>query len=483
MEIADLQESQRRMRTPTNRDNPIIEGLSGIPMSSPKPRSDIPVFRPEPRLPPETQMAMAPQSGQLPVTQPPRPQMQVDPNYPVSREMTEEEFNFGNMLREVAPLAVSVVVDNAIKNSDTEKTVELQKARNENQPDPMQIALSGIQEFGVPALQNNGINVDSTFEEDIESGGLTRMAANGGLIEMARGGKLWDPDKTVYRETPSGLQEMMLGDDGRYYTREGQDERGLYYPEEEREEEISKEPDLHPAYKGRYENVGTPRLLVGSNVPWNPNRPVNYTLPGIFPEMKDMPVSPGMLDPRDPLNQQVRGMLRGLPGDKPDPPATDPPLEKPSTYGLTQGEAILKIFQDRYGPDHQPPQDYSYMDTPEYQAEEASNVPFKHGGGLNQLARGGNFRGRVPGDGHGMEDNVFMPIQEGPKQVGTLAVSPKEYVVDAHTMSALGNGNADKGADVMDKVVENVRHQAYGTREQPNEINGLAALRPMTERV
>ena len=225
---------------------------------------------------------MAPQSGQMPVIQQPRPQMPVDPNYPVSREMTEEEFNFGNMLREVAPLALSVVVDKAIEGTATKETIEIQQARNENQPDPMQMAMSGIQQIGVPALQNNGIKVDSTFEEDIENGGLSRMAANGGLIEMSRGG---------------------------------------------------------------------------------------------------------------------------------------------------------------------------------------------------------DFRGRVPGDGHGMEDNVFMPIQEGPKQVGTLAVSPKEYVVDAHTMSALGNGNADKGADVMDKVVENVRHQAYGTIKQPREINGLAALRPMTERV
>ena len=31
-----------------------------------------------------------------------------------------------------------------------------------------------------------------------------------------------------------------------------------------------------------------------------------------------------------------------------------------------------------------------------------------------QLAAGGEFSGRVPGDGHGMEDNVFMPIKEGP---------------------------------------------------------------------
>ena len=104
-------------------------------------------------------------------------------------------------------------------------------------------------------------------------------------------------------------------------------------------------------------------------------------------------------------------------------------------------------------------------------------------GGLIGMAAGGMFEGRVRGDGHGMQDNVFMPIKEEGEQVATLAVSPKEYVVDAHTMSALGNGNADKGADVMDNVVENIREKAYGTDQQPNQINGLAALRPMIERV
>jgi len=105
------------------------------------------------------------------------------------------------------------------------------------------------------------------------------------------------------------------------------------------------------------------------------------------------------------------------------------------------------------------------------------------GGGLMQLAAEGEFQGRVPGDGHGMEDNVYMPIRERNDDVGTLAVSPSEYVVDSYTMAALGNGNADEGADVMDEVVEQVRERAYGNREQPNEINGLDALRPMLERV
>jgi hypothetical protein len=35
----------------------------------------------------------------------------------------------------------------------------------------------------------------------------------------------------------------------------------------------------------------------------------------------------------------------------------------------------------------------------------------------------------------------------------------------------------------MDNVVKNVRKKAYGTMQQPNEINGLAALKPMIERV
>ena len=85
----------------------------------------------------------------------------------------------------------------------------------------------------------------------------------------------------------------------------------------------------------------------------------------------------------------------------------------------------------------------------------------------------------VQGDGHGMQDNVYMPIKEQGNQVGTLAVSPSEYVVDAYTMSALGNGNANAGAKVMDGVVESVRKKAYGTVRQPNEISGLQALKPM----
>ena len=110
-------------------------------------------------------------------------------------------------------------------------------------------------------------------------------------------------------------------------------------------------------------------------------------------------------------------------------------------------------------------------------------VDKKEKGGLINLAAGGEFSGMVPGQGGGMDDNVFMPIKEGNKQVGTLAVSPTEYVVDSYTMAALGDGNPSEGAKVMDGVVKRVRQKAYGTMKQPNEIDGLQALRPMMEGV
>ena len=91
------------------------------------------------------------------------------------------------------------------------------------------------------------------------------------------------------------------------------------------------------------------------------------------------------------------------------------------------------------------------------------------------------FSGMVGGEGTGMEDNVYMPIVEGEQgqQVATLAVSPKEYVVDANTMSLLGNGNPDEGAEVMDQTVKDIRKKATGQTQQQKEIDGLAALNRM----
>ena len=118
-------------------------------------------------------------------------------------------------------------------------------------------------------------------------------------------------------------------------------------------------------------------------------------------------------------------------------------------------------------------------------------------GGLIGMAYGGSmpmndmdvkykgFSGIVGGRGDGMEDNVYMPIVEGEsgQQVATLAVSPKEYVVDANTMSLLGNGNPDEGAEIMDQTVKDIRKKATGQTKQQKEIDGLAALNRMRRSV
>tara|TARA_R110000751_G_scaffold25142_1_gene68550 strand:- start:126 stop:863 length:738 start_codon:yes stop_codon:yes gene_type:complete len=155
-------------------------------------------------------------------------------------------------------------------------------------------------------------------------------------------------------------------------------------------------------------------------------------------------------------------------------------LTEPKANGKSIQQDALDVLADKAGIDTSKGLPMSAL---------IGNLPFETvaetGGGLMNLMMRDLFSGQVPGQGHGMEDNVYMPIvqrQEG-NQVGTLAVSPDEYVVDAHTMSALGNGSADAGANVMDQVVQGVREKAYGTTQQPNEINGLAALRPMLERI
>ena len=180
----------------------------------------------------------------------------------------------------------------------------------------------------------------------------------------------------------------------------------------------------------------------------------------------------GMQQPQQPMMQQQAPMMQ------PPMPEIKQNLNEVLTATLPDGDSIaVKALEGLV----------KKSGTVVQNVVEMSQQPMAamQSGGLIGMAAGGRFEGKVPGQGHGMEDNVYMPIverQEG-KQVATLAVSPDEYVVDAHTMSALGNGNADEGARYMDSMVKNIRQKAFGTDKQPNEINGLAALRPMMERV
>jgi len=96
-----------------------------------------------------------------------------------------------------------------------------------------------------------------------------------------------------------------------------------------------------------------------------------------------------------------------------------------------------------------------------------------------ELARGGVAQlpsGMIRGPGAGMDDKIKGTI-DGRRDV---YLSDGEYVVDAQTISALGDGSSKAGAQRMKNIVEEIRHKKFGSKKQPPkmaETGGLASLR------
>lgn len=116
-----------------------------------------------------------------------------------------------------------------------------------------------------------------------------------------------------------------------------------------------------------------------------------------------------------------------------------------------------------------------------------------HGGGIGEAFErmGGDYdtvaravagrvtSGRIPyeGEGDAMSDHVMYPVaKQRPSDPDAAALSPDEYIIDGHTVAALGNGSSDAGSRRLDKFVAGVRQKAYGKNAQPRKINGIAEL-------
>ena len=74
--------------------------------------------------------------------------------------------------------------------------------------------------------------------------------------------------------------------------------------------------------------------------------------------------------------------------------------------------------------------------------------------------------GLVQGNGGGMEDNIMGMIGN---QSG-VAVSPGEYIIPADVVSMLGDGNSDEGSDKLDNMLDRVRVEKTGTKEQAKAL-------------
>jgi hypothetical protein len=90
------------------------------------------------------------------------------------------------------------------------------------------------------------------------------------------------------------------------------------------------------------------------------------------------------------------------------------------------------------------------------------------------------FRGLVEGGqigSDGMSDDVEFDVVDGGEEGPDNALLSKdEYVIDAHTVAALGNGSTDSGADKLDKFVASLRNKVYTKGDQPKQLNGLKEL-------
>lgn len=72
---------------------------------------------------------------------------------------------------------------------------------------------------------------------------------------------------------------------------------------------------------------------------------------------------------------------------------------------------------------------------------------------------------RISGPGDGMSDDI-------PAQAGQMPyrLADGEFVVPADTVSDLGNGSSDAGADVLHNMIRRVRHERRNSSQQPPAI-------------
>jgi hypothetical protein len=99
------------------------------------------------------------------------------------------------------------------------------------------------------------------------------------------------------------------------------------------------------------------------------------------------------------------------------------------------------------------------------------------------LSASGGLIGMMYGGQAMPENNMDVKYKEFSGMVGGRGDGMEDYVVDANTMSLLGNGNPDEGAEIMDKTVKDIRKKATGQTKQQKEIDGLAALNRMRRSV
>ncbi len=165
-------------------------------------------------------------------------------------------------------------------------------------------------------------------------------------------------------------------------------------------------------------------------------------------------------------------------------PAELAELEK---YDLNRAQASRRIERNKYLPEERigaippryvkshTPDEYqkygrwlSYYDNPNYQGDP---VGFKHGGviEIDIMSLPGGF---LDGDTGGLDDAIEALLTDG-THTQPARLADGEYVIDAHTVSMLGDGNSKAGAKKLDKMREAIRFDKTGNKKIPKKAKPL----------
>ena len=188
------------------------------------------------------------------------------------------------------------------------------------------------------------------------------------------------------------------------------------------------------------------------------------------PDMQEAESPQEELSPDEQQEREiVLEALAALEGQSPDP------------------EAALKQFVDTFGPralaDLQQLLEEKHQDEQGGQEEEQIDQEGGMGDGQeDQMAQAadelqGAGGGLLHGRGTGQSDEI-----EGVTPSGhPVLLSDGEYVIDAPTVAALGDGSTESGARRLDALRKQIRRDAYGTDKQAKPM--AKGGRPMTLRI
>ena len=126
---------------------------------------------------------------------------------------------------------------------------------------------------------------------------------------------------------------------------------------------------------------------------------------------------------------------------------------------------------------------YSPVQIPTQMSREGGNLgeaPVTYMATGGDTSSEGMFTGMVEApQGDGMSDNVSFEVVGDP-QIKQAMLSPDEYVMDAFTVAALGNGSSDAGAEKLDEFRKALREKVYGKEAQPKQVDGAKELSRLT---